>query len=75
MNITQPATIAKYNRCMGGTDSMDQNLNLYRISVRSKKWWWALFAFCVDVALQFMVLAQMWSKREQKPAVSVGLLM
>jgi len=51
VNITQPAAIAKYNRCMRGTDRMDHNLNLYRISIRSKKWWWGLFAFCVDVAL------------------------
>jgi len=51
VNITQPAAIAKYNRCMGGTDRMDQNLNLYRISVCSRKWWWALFAFCVDATV------------------------
>ena len=30
---------------------MDQNVNLYRICIRSKKWWLGLFAFCVDVAI------------------------
>jgi len=36
---------------MGGTDRMDQNLNLYRISIRNKKWWYCLFEFAVDSAV------------------------
>ena len=28
---------------MGGVDSHDNAVANYRISVRSKKWWWALF--------------------------------
>lgn len=51
ISITQPAVIGHYNRCMGGTDRMDQNINLYRVSIRSKKWWWSLFAFTVDAAV------------------------
>ena len=31
---------------------MDQNVDKFRISTRSKKWWWALFAFCVDASIQ-----------------------
>ena len=46
--ISQPNVIAQYNKNMGGVDRMDQNINNYRISVRSKKWWWPLFAFCLD---------------------------
>ena len=49
--IPQPALITQYNRGMGGTDRMDQNLNLYRIAIRNKKWWWSLFAFAVDSAV------------------------
>ena len=30
---------------------MDQNINNYHISVRSKKWWWPLFAFSLDSAM------------------------
>lgn len=30
---------------------MDENIDRYRISIRSKKWWWAPFAFCVDTAI------------------------
>lgn len=51
ITIPQPALITQYNRGMGGTDRMDQNLNSYRISIRNKKWWWSLFAFAVDTAV------------------------
>ncbi|XP_050497860.1 piggyBac transposable element-derived protein 3-like [Diabrotica virgifera virgifera] len=37
---------------MGGVDRCDQNLSLYRISLRSKKWYFPLVAHCIDVALQ-----------------------
>ena len=28
----------QYNKNMGGTDRMDQNINAYRVSIRGKKW-------------------------------------
>nr|CAH7762980.1 unnamed protein product [Callosobruchus chinensis] len=37
---------------MGGTDQMDANLNVYRIGVRGKKWWWPIFTWLVDVSIQ-----------------------
>lgn len=52
ITITQPNLINKYNYGMGGTDRMDQNVSQYRIGVRSKKWWWPLFAFLPDVVIQ-----------------------
>ena len=36
---------------MGGVDRMDQNISTYMIHLKSKKWWWPLFRFCVDVAI------------------------
>ena len=36
---------------MGGVDRMDQNIGAYVISIRNKKWWWPLFRFCVDLAV------------------------
>ncbi|KAI5710074.1 hypothetical protein M8J75_005478 [Diaphorina citri] len=30
---------------MGGTDRLDQNVSRYRSNIRSKKWWWPLFAW------------------------------
>jgi DNA excision repair protein ERCC-6 len=50
--IQQPNLIAKYNCSMGGVDRMDQNIAVYRISIRSKKWWWPFFSYCADVAMQ-----------------------
>ena len=45
-----PNAIAMYNQYMGGANRMDQNLGLYRIAIRTKKWWWPLFAFLVEAA-------------------------
>uniref|UniRef100_A0A914DYM9 PiggyBac transposable element-derived protein domain-containing protein n=1 Tax=Acrobeloides nanus TaxID=290746 RepID=A0A914DYM9_9BILA len=45
VSITQPNTIAAYNTYMGGVDRMDQNINNYRVSIKSKKWWFSCFAF------------------------------
>ena len=52
ITISQPHMIAQYNKHMGGVDRMDQNVGVYRISIRSKKWWWPFFAYCADVAMQ-----------------------
>lgn len=37
---------------MGGTDRMDQNINVYKISIRSKKWWYGIFSWMIDAAIQ-----------------------
>ncbi|XP_070198852.1 piggyBac transposable element-derived protein 3-like [Littorina saxatilis] len=37
---------------MGGVDRMDQNIENYRVSIRSKKWWWPLFMYCLDLSIQ-----------------------
>lgn len=50
--IDQPYLIQKYNENMGGVDRSDQNIGLTRISVRGKKWYFPLFAHCVDMAMQ-----------------------
>ena len=52
IQIPMPNLIAQYNRFMGGTDRMDQNVAKFRINIRIKKWWWALFCFAIDVSLQ-----------------------
>jgi len=41
--ITIPQVVSVYNKQMGGKEEMTQNINAYRISIRSKKWWWPLF--------------------------------
>lgn len=43
---------------MGGTDQMDANIKAYRIrvkvnkKVRGKKWWWLIFTWLIDAAIQ-----------------------
>ena len=37
-----------YNRHMGGVDLFDSFVSNYRIRIRSKKWWWPLFAWFLD---------------------------
>ena len=49
--ITQPKVVHVYNRYTGGVHRLDQNLAAYMINLRSKKWWWPLFRFCIDVAI------------------------
>jgi hypothetical protein len=50
--IDQPRLIKSYNENMGGVDRGDQNLSEYRVSIRGKKWYFPLFAHCVDMAMQ-----------------------
>lgn len=52
IQVSIPHVIHVYNQYMGGTDRMDQNINAYRIAVRGKKWWWPLFTWLIDVAVQ-----------------------
>ncbi|RZC42896.1 DDE Tnp 1 7 domain containing protein [Asbolus verrucosus] len=49
--VSQPHVIAKYNKYMGAVDRIDENIDRCRIPIRSKKWWWANFAFCIDTSV------------------------
>lgn len=51
LNCQRPDIVAKYNNFMGGTDQMDENITRHRISIRSKKWWWSIFTWLLDVAI------------------------
>lgn len=50
--INQPQLIQSYNENMGGVDRADQNINEYRVSIRGKKWYFPLFAHCLDMSMQ-----------------------
>ena len=52
VQIPMPHMVAQYNRFMGGTDRMDQNVAKFRIRIRIKTCWWALFCFAIDAILQ-----------------------
>ena len=51
LEIDQPNAISFYNKTMGGVDRMDQNIGAYMINICNKKWWWPLFLFFVDLAV------------------------
>ncbi|KAL3201041.1 hypothetical protein MRX96_012874 [Rhipicephalus microplus] len=48
VSIPRPAIVGIYNECMGGVDLMDMLVALYRIHVRSKKWYRRLFFHLLD---------------------------
>ena len=43
--------VSQYSHFIGGVDRIDKNVDNYRMGVRSKKWWWPIIAFVVDVNL------------------------
>lgn len=51
IQVPRPAIIAKYNTHMGGVDRMDKDVARYRIGIRGKKWWWPIFTWLLDVAI------------------------
>ena len=52
ITVSQPRMIQVYNSGMGGVDRADQNISLYRISIRGKKWYFPLICHCIDVCEQ-----------------------
>ena len=49
--IPFPSALQVYNANMGGVDRLDQNLDCYMTNIRSKKWWWPIFRYCLDLAV------------------------
>lgn len=51
VHVDQPNVVRQYNIFMGGVDRMDQNVDNYRVGIRSKKWWWPVLMFCLDTSV------------------------
>lgn len=51
IEVDRPYMIAMYNKYMGGTDRMDQDIARNRISIRGKKWYWPLLTWLIDAAV------------------------
>lgn len=49
IHVTQPRMISVYNKHMGGVDRSDQNISLYRISIKGKKWYYPVIMQCIDM--------------------------
>lgn len=52
VSVPQPKVFQAYNTHMGGIDRADQNISLYRTSIRGKKWYFSIIAHLIDVAVQ-----------------------
>lgn len=66
--VNQPHVVNAYNRHMGGVDRVDQNIATYRISIRTKKWWWPVFSFLVSASVNnaWMLYRQCVSSETEK---------
>lgn len=51
IDITCPRIVHEYNKFMGGVDLCDMLLSLYRIKLKSNKWYMAIFYYLVKVAV------------------------
>ena len=52
VSVDMSYVVHKYDTSMRDTDRQDQNVNKYKISIRTKKWWWHLFSWGIDVTIQ-----------------------
>ncbi|KAJ4425960.1 hypothetical protein ANN_27586 [Periplaneta americana] len=52
ITVSQPRLFQTYNSGMGGVDRADQNISLYRISIKGKKCYFPLICHCIDVCEQ-----------------------
>ena len=59
---------------MGRVDRLDQNIATYMIGHRSKKWWWPIFRFCVDLSANnaFQIYRHQKEDPGQKPLDLLG---
>ena len=51
IQVSVPRVFLEYKKAMGGTDQMDGNVPKYRTGIRSKKWWWPIFTWLIDVSI------------------------
>jgi len=51
VSVSRPCLFTAYNKGMGGTDRMDENISIYRIGIREKNWWWPIFTWLLDTAI------------------------
>ena len=51
VNVPCPSIVSTYNKFIGGVDLLDCLLSLYRIHIRSKKWYHKLFFHFLDVTV------------------------
>ena len=51
VDVVRPYVVEEYNTHMGGVDAADMLMELYRIDLRSKKWYMQIVLYCISVAV------------------------
>ncbi|XP_049798775.1 piggyBac transposable element-derived protein 3-like [Schistocerca nitens] len=51
IDVPRPYIVEKYNKHMGGVDLADMLIELYRINLRSRKWYMRIVYWCLSVAV------------------------
>ena len=51
IQVTVPNVIQHYNKHMGGVDLLDSLIGMYRINIKSKKWYQKIFGHLIDLVL------------------------
>lgn len=51
LDVPCPEMVHQYNKHMGGVDKCDMLMALYRINIRTKKWYMHLVYYCVGVSV------------------------
>ena len=69
VEIDQPFVVSQYNKFLGGVDRLDQNIAQYRIGIRSRKWYWPIVAYLLQIAMHNAWLLY----RESRAAVILPL--
>lgn len=49
VNVPQPNLVSNYNTPMGGGRQMDWMINKYRITIRTKKWYFPVLTNPIDI--------------------------
>ena len=62
-----PNSIHVYNKHIGEIDLFDQQVLVYRVRIRSKKWWWPLFAWSINAK----VVNAWFQYRKKEPNMSL----
>ena len=63
--IDKPQSIFLYNKGMRRVDHLDQNISSYMKAHRSKKWWWPVFHFCLDLSVNNVYQPYRQQKRSE----------
>ena len=51
VNVSCPNIIHQYNRYMGGVNLWDMLMVLYRVNVGTKKWYFHIIYYCINIAI------------------------